>query len=360
MSTEHGADGQLASYPFALPGPLSPSAPERAAHSVRRTSNLDMIRTAREQSTGVGLGISEARGTARDLVTYQGVPEGAGEATLLLTVDTEGRIDSIETSPATPTSQELLGARIGFGFRSQAKGMLQATSASLLGLLVDDLSGATAASGYASIRERTLAGLPSIVRPEPVATSAPRASIRVIEGATQTNVCAGWRAGGIPTLSRETGAPMPLGDAPVAPPLVSDDPHAWHAMDDLEPGSTRRLRRLDLTKDGGWLTVDAMFRDICVDPDGTPRVVHEYALSASIDAQTRSVVAIHADPRVLPFATDCPFAAGHVENLVGHTVDGFRTGMSKILSGTSSCTHLNDLLRSLADVVPLAAVLAAR
>ena len=54
--------------------------------------------------------------------------------------------------------------------------------------------------------------------------------------ATNVDVCAGWRAGGIPTIRRQTGGEMPVEVPPMAPSLASEDPMAWHAMAPLAVG----------------------------------------------------------------------------------------------------------------------------
>ena len=56
-----------------------------------------------------------------------------------------------------------------------------------------------------------------------------------------------------------------------------------------------------------------------------------------------------ADPRILPYA-ECPAAALNVQRLVGHAVDEFRQDVIETLPGILGCTHLNDVLRALADV----------
>jgi hypothetical protein len=59
---------------------------------------------------------------------------------------------------------------------------------------------------------------------------------------------------------------------------------------------------------------------------------------------------------VLPW-DECPGAAGSAARLVGQPVGALRRIVGDELRGTSTCTHLNDLLRSLADVPHLVALL---
>jgi hypothetical protein len=55
---------------------------------------------------------------------------------------------------------------------------------------------------------------------------------------------------------------------------------------------------------------------------------------------------------VLPWP-ECPGAAASAGELVGRTVPDVRAYVRANLRGISTCTHLNDLLCSLADVAPL-------
>jgi hypothetical protein len=269
-------------------------------------------------------------------------------------VDERGAIDDVDQEPRRPSCQALVGARPGFGFRSGVKDLLAELDGSLLGLLVDDLSGAPAPAGYATIRERKLRGEPEA---GPAGTREAMASADSRAG-SRVDICAGWRAQGQPNQRRLAGLPRPFEDSPpVAPSLVGDDEVAWHEMAPLESGVTRRIRRLDLSPQGSVIKADVMFRDCIVDPDGTARVVHEYLVSATIDRVTLAFVAMSADPRALPYPTDCPLAADSAALLVGETVHGLRRRVREISTGPASCTHLNDLYRSMADIAPLALLL---
>jgi hypothetical protein len=117
----------------------------------------------------------------------------------------------------------------------------------------------------------------------------------------------------------------------------------------------RRRRRIDVTG-GPEIAVDSWFRDSLWDPAGRELVVHEYGVTARLDAGTGRLTAVAADPRVLPFPT-CPAAAGHVALLVGEPVRTLRSRVLELLPGTDGCTHLNDALRALAEVPVLVAAL---
>jgi hypothetical protein len=130
-------------------------------------------------------------------------------------------------------------------------------------------------------------------------------------------------------------------------------------MGPLGERQSRRIRRLDLWIDGEVIRADAMFRDITVDPDArlSQRVVHEYTLEAVLDRTTLTVLDSVANPRSLPFATDCPLAASSAGLIVGQRAGDLRTVVRTLVRGPGSCTHLNDLLRSLTDAASLSALL---
>jgi len=145
----------------------------------------------------------------------------------------------------------------------------------------------------------------------------------------------------------------PLLDPPDAPSLATDDdPLAWHAMPPLALEHGRRTRRIDLWRDGEGIRVDAFFRDVNKEPDGREVIVHEYSLSALIDPDTGQLDGVVAEPHVLPF-DDCPFAAGHVSDLIGVPVTELAIDIHGRHRGEKSCTHLNDMVRFLGDVPEL-------
>ncbi|MCW2523074.1 MAG: hypothetical protein JWO63_1409 [Frankiales bacterium] len=342
------------SYDRAMPGPVMEPAPVRRPGSVRRTSHLDATRS---QQPGFP-GVMRIAGAARDVVTGSaesaggpaaGGPEAAGPeaavtgtAALHVGVDERGLIDVVEHEPANLSCQSLIGQRVGFGFRSGAKELLGSLSGSLLGLLVDDLSGAPSPSGYGAIRDRIVLGLPPLP-PPPGRSSGPRA-----------DVCSGWRTSGLAFGLASAGEPLPFeAEPPIAPELSSEDPFGWHAMPTLHAGQSRRIRRLDVWFEGDHLLVDAMFRDSTCDPNETARVVHEYALTATLDADSQRILAIEAEPRALPFPTDCPFAADSVQLILGQPAAGLREAVRVLSAGAVSCTHLNDAMRCLADIPTL-------
>jgi hypothetical protein len=289
------------------------------------------------------MSISAMTGAARDLLTTPRGEEVSGVASLGITIGTNGLIAEANLLPASPSAQMLVGKRVGFGFRSSVKDLLAELSGTPLGLLVDDLSGAPAPSGYGAIREQVLLG-----PPEPLVSegdgSAPRG-----------DVCAGWRVEGSAYVHVTSGRPLPfVAEPPMAPDLsAAHDPLGWHPMEALGARQSRRIRRMDLWREGDRLMIDAMFRDSTADPDLTPRVVHEYAIAAVVDSESLVVQQIRAEPRSLPFPADCPLAAESAQLVVGLPITSLRGTVGRVSNGPGSCTHLNDALRFLADAAVL-------
>jgi hypothetical protein len=112
-----------------------------------------------------------------------------------------------------------------------------------------------------------------------------------------------------------------------------------------------------------------MFRDTYARPDGQVIVLHEYTITATLEPipsatvpptqvgdrsgpQSRSrsrVLSAQPTARVLPWP-ECPLAAASAERIVGHPVEDLRRLIKQEFTGISTCTHLNDLLASLAQV----------
>ena len=132
------------------------------------------------------------------------------------------------------------------------------------------------------------------------------------------------------------------------------DPAGWHTMADASGPTMRRARRIDLWRDDGTIRIDAGFQDSGNAPDGGRVAIHEYRLHAIVDAETMVVRALQALPLILPFP-ECPAASINASRMIGQPIGDFRQLVLDILPGTHGCTHLNDVLRALADVPALAA-----
>lgn len=284
-------------------------------------------------------------GTGRDLAT--GVD---GEAYLVDVAATsvvvdfvdDRRITEVFAEPAVDGIDAVVGHRAGSGFRRTLAAAAPdlAASGSLVHQLLDETPPATLISGSVLARVGMFD-----------ATNAERYKSLPI------GICAGWVDDGAMTEAiEETGVPL-LGWGPPAPTLDTDDELAWHPVDELPPRSMRRRRLVDVWRGVGPdgrtasapLRVEVRFRDTYGEDDGTETVVHEYAMVARIDLATWTFTEAEVTPGPLP-APECPAAAASAQRLVGRSVDELRTMVRDEFTGTTTCTHLNDVFRSLADV----------
>jgi hypothetical protein len=309
--------------------------------SVRRTSHVDIEWVPDGDPVMLRLGA-----VARDLLTREdGRAVVVSSATVDAGVSRDRRLVSLAVTPsaAGPAASSLLGSPVGSGFRGRATAALADVAGTPLALLLDDLPVAALISGYATLRAAGLA------QGDGFAPSAPG-----VEN-FMSDLCSGWRSDGLAITSISSGRGMPVQDCPTAPALDADDPLAWHVVGPLPRGAMRRRRRIDVgpSDDAGLLAVDAMFRDTYGELDGTEGVLHEYSVTATFDPETGVLGSVLAVPRVLPLP-ECPAAAASAELVSGSTVEQLRSVVRRQLVGTVSCTHLNDLLRCLADLGELA------
>jgi hypothetical protein len=301
---------------------------------VRRTTTVDLLRP----DGPLGVLAVECRG--RDLVV---APDGshlvAGGASCSAAVDFLPRqaLTGIRTHPDRPQLQELLGVTVGPGFRRRVGEVVpqEVADQTLLHLLLDDLPGAVLVSGY------------SVQTAEPETARSMHEPAAFMAG--RADLCAGFRTDGTMLVGLRRDGILPVVTGPPAPDLDRDaPPDSWHPIPELEAHGVRRRRRLDIVE-GDVLRANAMFRDTHRSAAGIETVIHEYTLDVELDPGELRVLAIQATPRVLPWV-ECPVAARSAETLVGRTTGDLRSWVRTQLLGTSTCTHLNDLLRSLSDV----------
>jgi Protein of unknown function (DUF2889) len=316
----------------------------RRAGSVRRTTNIDSLRPDGLK----GDVVVDAR--ARDLRTNRdGTCELVGTASLQARISPTRELLSITTSPDVPALRSLLGASVGPGFRSRVNETVTdgCEDGTLLYLLLDDLPGATLVSGYALVRGGALDERPRTDRP---------AVGPFPDFGAQDDICAGWAHDATMMVHvRGTGTlPVPLGPrAPILEP--EDDPTSWHVMGDLAPHAVRRRRRLDLIEPGGdelEHRIDLHFRDSHVDDQGFESIMHEYSMSGTVELGAGRIGTISARANVLPWV-ECPGALASAQRVDGMELSELRSRIRKEFVGRSTCTHLNDSLRSLADVTAL-------
>jgi len=323
---------------LALPGPRG-GTPDRRAGSVRRTATTDMV-----WPDGYAGGLV-LEGRARDLYTPAvGEPVVLDAAVTRVAIGDARTITAIAAVPTRDGIEGLVGAQGGTYLRGAIDDVLpgEREAATALHLLLDDVAGCSLIAGFVwsrfdpDFRERMRANTPNF-------------------GTRKGRViCSGLRPGGFAQVTRlDPAYEGPMCAVMPVVPLATDDPWAWHELPEPAEVCMRRHRRLDVRRDGDHLVVDEQFRDSVWEPDGSEIVLHEYEVAARIDAATGTLAAVTASPRVLPFP-ECPSAAPNAARLVGTPVRAFRTDVQQSLTELDCCTHLNDMLRCLAEVPVLA------
>jgi hypothetical protein len=309
--------------------------PPRRPRSARRTTSIDMTR---DESS---LDPVYLNGRARDLWTAaDGTATELGTATLSATIELIARVvRHVEVTPSVAATSRLAGAPAMSGFRAAAdKAAPELRQArDLRYTLLDDVPVATLISGHA-LSASNLLGDVTKSGYLPVADQ-----------------CAGFASDGpLLTSLKDGGTVTPTG--PETPDLDhGDDTWAWHQVAALPRYAMRRRRRIDAYEESaGRVGIDAMFRDTYVRGDGVETIIHEYTLVAVVDAETGVIVESQATPRVLPWG-ECPGAVASAQRVAGMTLQELHFRVRQELSGTSTCTHLNDLLRSVADAEALIA-----
>ncbi|MGP0029458.1 MAG: DUF2889 domain-containing protein [Acidimicrobiales bacterium] len=329
--------------PLLNPPPSDPAVapPARRPCSVRRTSTVLMF-----WPDGLGTDL-HLKGRARDLFTPErDEPVVVSHADLYAVTGRERDIRSIRAQPPMTDLECLVGCRAGANLRSAIAQQLpdEVESGTPLHLLLDDLAGSTLIAGFVYFRWAD--HFPEIR--QRISTHRPERVMR--------DICSGFRDGSsallpdgtISRITHNTAHPGPLADP--------TDPLSFHELDDHPEIAMRRARRIDVWEEDGMLGIDAMFRDSAWDPDGQEVVVHEYQMLGRADRATGRLLAVDAIPRVLPYA-ECPAAAPNASWMAGTDLRAMRTEVLERLQATDCCTHLNDGLRSLAEVPVLAASL---
>ncbi|MCU1401534.1 MAG: hypothetical protein JWN62_4643 [Acidimicrobiales bacterium] len=250
---------------------------------------------------------------------------------LNVTMAADRTVVSVDAQPGDPNLARLIGARAGSGFRRAVIAAAPAASSrwSAGYLLLDDLAGVSLIGSFAWTRQ-------------PGFVDSPRRSI------DPEGICSAYRDGGQALIRHRNNLPRAQ-NAALAPSLLDPtDIVAWHHIDTPKSVCMRRRRRIDVWFDS-MIHMDAIFRDNTWDEDGREIVVHEYELTATADLDAARVTAVRATARVLPYR-ECPLAAGELHRLLGSSLKGLRTHVIETLRGIESCTHLNDMLRAMADV----------
>lgn len=316
--------------------------PPRRRRSIRRTSHLQATWPKGDEFP------MHLSGRARDLLTPS---EGAPEVLRVdqIEMEIEGqRVASLAVEPRRDGVDELIGVSSSRRFRSLVEAALpdDTTSGTPLYFMLDDVPMLSRIGGVAWSQHRPPA------QPQNEEASAQLTAVRerIRLGPA---VCSGLRPGGYNALSFERDIAWPHHFRIAGDLTNTGDPWAWHEIDEPPPVCFRRRRRLDIWRAGALIELEAHYRDSVWGDKHTELALHEYSLRAAIDPGTKTLSAVTVTPHVLPFP-ECPAAAAHASDLGGMSVDAFRRSVDERLRGIDCCTHLNDMLRGLAEAPALA------
>jgi hypothetical protein len=324
------------------------SVPELLDGTLRRTMHVDVGPAAAWAVKGRDL---ELAGSARDVRggSEVGSPIVVNQASIRARFDSGRVLVALETEPEAAWAETMVGQRSGSGFRRYLdEATPPGAGSSLVRQLLEDLPAAALISGYSSLRlARRLGGAPGSLTPPGVLDR-------------MTDLCSGWRAGGLAVEMVSAGEGVPVQDTPHAPDLAaSAEPNAWHEIPVLSADWMRRRRLVDVSFDEDFAVtrsagIWAMFRDTVGESDGSESVLHEYSVTGRLIWSPEGVelASIRADPRVLPFV-ECPAAASEVVALEGRLLRDLPRAVPDVLFGVASCTHLNDLLRNIGGMAPV-------
>lgn len=313
-------------------GPADPSPPRRPG-SVRRTTTIEVT-----WPSGPA-GELHLTGSGRDLYTpVAGDPTVRDTAEATLVVAADGTVAELRSTPERNWA-ELTGLRATSGFRTRLAERYpdRAADGSVLALLLDDTPAALLVCWFAYSRWTDIHAVMRSIGRQP---------------RDFTGICAGFRPGSSGLAA--DGTSRWIQQTRVVSPLdPAEDRWAWHSRDEVGGEvSLRRARRLDVSRTGDDIEVHAFFQDSATTPRGDREAVHEYTVQARIGAEDR-IRSLTASPRVLPY-DECVSASSNVDTLAGTHLDELRRTVPVTLAGTVGCTHLNDVIRGLADARVLA------
>lgn len=307
-------------------------APVRRTNSVRRTSTLD---TTWPDGRSGNLRIE---GRCRDLVTGSAldVAEVARYDAMITELDAERRIVSVTNDRVDLSA--LVGARGGGHLRAVLDEKIheERVNGSPLYLLLDDVSGVSLVSGWAWSRWES--------------DWAEDSDYDDFEKRRlmMENVCTGFATG-----NSALAVDSPPDNTPRVVPLPNpEDEFNWHELPSVNHVGFRRARRIDVWLDGDVIQIDVGFQDSASDPELERVAIHEYHVTGSADRASLALTALSATPHVLPFP-ECPGAIANIQRMIGTPLRDMRMRVIEQLPGVLGCTHLNDLLRSLAEVPSL-------
>ena len=308
-------------------------APVRRPNSVRRTSSLDSTWPDGRE------GNMQIEGRCRDYVTGADLSEGnvARYDNMHARLNWERLILDARSDRVDLTA--LKGAKGGGHLRAVLDEHIheERVSGSPLYLLLDDISGVSLVSGWAW--SRWDGEWMDDIDPEDTF----EARRMMME-----NVCTGFATG-----NSALASDAPPDNNPQVLPLPNpEDEESWHELPIINHVGFRRARRIDIWKEDATLKIDVGFQDSASDPELDRVAIHEYHVWGEADLETLTLQSVDASPHVLPFP-ECPGAIANMQRMVGTQLQDMRTRVIEELPGVLGCTHLNDLLRSLAEVASM-------
>jgi hypothetical protein len=304
---------------------------------MRRTSAIDMTWPEGRGNT------MHFHGVARDIFTREAgcSPEVICQDEMTAKIAQDRTILAIEALPPRPDIGKLVGVRGGGKLRQELNEVLpgEQRRGSPLYLLVDDISGTSLIAGWAWSRW-------------PDYDYRSEEDMRRVDEmrARMEGICIGFRPGSS-ALSTEVGSSRHHRASPVVPLPHPEDPDGWHNLTIHSEVSMRRARRIDVWLNGD-ICIEVAFQDSASAPEGGRIAVHEYSLQVRAHPHTMVINDIEARPHVLPYP-ECPAAINNVSRMVGKPLGELRAIVLEELPRIHGCTHLNDAMRSMAEVPAL-------
>lgn len=308
-------------------------APVRRPNSVRRTSTLD---STWPDGHGTNMHIE---GRCRDLITRADIAdhEVARYDEMSAELNPERLIKNVRSSRVDLSA--LVGARGGGHLRAVLDEKIheERVNGTPLYLLLDDISGVSLVSGWAWSRWDL-----GWMEDSDFDNFESRRTM-------MENVCTGFATGN----SALTEVRPPDNNPQVVPLPNPEDLLSWHELPTVKHAGFRRARRIDVWVADKAIQIDVGFQDSASDPELDRVAIHEYHVTGSADLETLELTRIDAIPHVLPFP-ECPGAIANIQKMIGTSLLDMRARVIETLPGVLGCTHLNDVLRSLAEVPSLA------
>lgn len=321
-------------WPAAPSQPIGLS-PLRRSGSVRRTMTLEATWPQGVKGPTAIMGRCRDAWTIDPSLAPQVLAEDSLDAQAL-----ERAVVALRADPPRPALAALEGARPGGKFRATLNETLpqEQAAGTPLYLMLDDLAGATLVSRWAWSRWF------------PNWSTAPTAEGRQAHAAAMLGVCTGLRPGSSGIIDQAAEV-LGQNSTDVGPLRHPDDPEGWHPFADLTGEvQFRRARRIDAWREGDAIHIETHFQDSGNTREGGGRrALHEYLLTARADAASGLVTHIEGRAGTLPYP-ECPGALANLRFLIGTPLTALRSTVLQMLRRTNGCTHLNDVVRSLAEV----------